>query len=63
MRATAVKQLDLANDKTAVKSLSKVMPVASNSSLSATSATSGRTIHTLCTSNGSPYLNYQTRIM
>ena len=24
---------------------------------------SGDTIHTLCTSNGSPYLNYQTRIM
>ena len=24
---------------------------------------SGITIHTLCTSNGSPYLNFQTRIM
>ena len=24
---------------------------------------SSDTIHTLCTSNGSPYLNYQTRIM
>ena len=23
----------------------------------------GRTIHTVCTSNGSPYLNFQTRIM
>ena len=23
----------------------------------------GTTIHTLCTSNGSPYLNFQTRIM
>ena len=25
--------------------------------------TTGTTIHTLCTSNGSPYLNFQTRIM
>lgn len=24
---------------------------------------SQRTIHTMCTSNGSPYLNFQTRIM
>jgi len=27
------------------------------------SQTTGDTIHTLCTSNGSPYLNFQTRIM
>eukprot|EP00891_Asterochloris_glomerata_P007790 jgi/Astpho2/7790/fgenesh1_pm.00117_%23_7_t len=29
----------------------------------ATSVAGGRTIHTVCTSNGSPYLNFQTRIM
>lgn len=27
------------------------------------SPTKGDTIHTLCTSNGSPYLNFQNRIM
>lgn len=27
------------------------------------SPTTGDTIHTLCTSNGSPYLNFQNRIM
>ena len=35
----------------------------SNSTTNGAFPRSGSTIHTLCTSNGSPYLNYQTRIM
>ena len=57
-------QADMPKDKLTVKADDKVLPVAlTDSSMGAASASKGRSIHTLCTSNGSPYLNYQTRIM
>lgn len=50
-------------DKFSVQASDKDMTIKSNSDSNGASPLSGTTIHTLCTSNGSPYLNYQTRIM
>lgn len=57
-------QADATSEKLTAKADSNVLPVAlTDSSMGTASASKGRSIHTLCTSNGSPYLNYQTRIM
>ncbi len=57
-------QADMTSEKLTGKADNKVLPVAlTASNMGAASASKGRSIHTLCTSNGSPYLNYQTRIM
>ncbi|DBA81022.1 TPA: hypothetical protein ACH3X2_007228 [Trebouxia sp. C0005] len=57
-------QADTTSEQLTVTADGKVLPVAlTDSSMGAASASKGRSIHTLCTSNGSPYLNYQTRIM
>ena len=52
----AQQQLPRAAD--AVKTAAKTAAAKSSGS-----PTKGDTIHTLCTSNGSPYLNFQNRIM
>jgi len=57
-------QTDMTSEKLTAEADSKVLPVAlTDSNVGAASESKGRSIHTLCTSNGSPYLNYQTRIM
>jgi len=61
---SAEDQADMTSEGLTVKADNKVLAVAlTDSSVGAASASKGRSIHTLCTSNGSPYLNYQTRIM
>lgn len=49
-------------DKGSVQATDKTL-ARTNSTSSTASSASSSAIHTLCTSNGSPYLNYQTRIM
>ena len=50
-------------DKFSVQASDKDTVIKSDSGTNGVFPLSGGTIHTLCTSNGSPYLNYQTRIM
>lgn len=52
----------MSSDKLHAGSVNKGLLVKTGS-VGGVSAPKGRSIHTLCTSNGSPYLNYQTRIM
>lgn len=54
---------DAGTDEFSLQASDKDITIKSNPDTNDAFPLSGSTIHTLCTSNGSPYLNYQTRIM